>query len=394
MRGSFPHWADSRVDHSGEGEHASRAERLLCALGADPGFVEAVLGDLAEERAARCVADGPRAASSWYVREALRSSPHLVASAVRVASWSRRAAAMLGLGAVGFAVTFAVRGMLGDGGVPAQLLAAGDSGDGVVVNNVKPVRLTMQVLDSAGRVLPDTGIRYRWLSGTPVPVTSHGVATCTQSGDAIVGASLGPLTTRLVLRCRPVHRVSMQGGVNLIVGDSPVAVPFRAFDAQGRAVSLLRGEFSVEDSSVATLDVAADGTRLVRARAPGYTRLHIQIGDRSEFTGMNVYERASSPEGIHPGQYVATRVELAAGEVRQWHIPAGLETFQLAMRPYGDGKRVPALAIVGANCVTEGERSFMCVTLKGASLFVFHSRQGDQTRTVRGTLVVSRASRP
>src|SRR4051794_16797389 len=108
MKGSFPNWADTRLPRTGERERASRLERLLCNLGADPAFVEAVLGDLAEERAARTSTDGASAARLWYAREALRSMPHLVASAVRVSSWRRRATFMLCLAAVASVMTFAV----------------------------------------------------------------------------------------------------------------------------------------------------------------------------------------------------------------------------------------------------------------------------------------------
>ena len=295
MRGSFPSWADPRSDHSGAGERASKMERLLCALGADPEFVEVVLGDLAEERAARSDVDGERAARWWYRLEVLRSAPHLVASAVRGASWRRRSAMMMVVAAAAVTATFAVRSLSSGGDAPARMLANGDTGDGVVVNNLQPVQLVMRVLDSSGHALPDTGVHYRWLSGAPIPVTARGVATCTQRGDALLSATLGALSTRLVLRCRPVLRVRALQMVNLIVGDSAVGVPFRAVDAKGRFVSLLRGELSVEDSSVATLDVAADGTRRVRARAPGTTMVDISIGDRRAGMGVHVYERASSP---------------------------------------------------------------------------------------------------
>jgi hypothetical protein len=395
MKASLPSAAASRLRRNGWGEQPSKLERLLHLLGADPEFVDAVLGDLAEEHAARAKADGARAARWWYGRELLRSAPHLVASAVRVASWRRRAVLMMFLAAVALVVTFAAMSMLSGSDVPARLVASGDRGDGIVVNNERPVQLGMRVLDSLGRVMPDTGIRYRWLSGTPIPVTSRGVATCTQRGDAVVGASLGGLSTQLVLRCRPVHKVHAQWMANLIVGDSAVGVPFTAFDAQGRTVSLLRGELSVEDSSVATLDVAADGTRSVRARAPGTTMIQIRIGDRSAGMGVHVYERASSPEGIRPGQHLATRVELAGGDVRQWHLPAGRELYEVTMLPAGDRMHVPRLAIVGANCVTWADpHGFLCVALHGASVFVFHSRDGDQTRIERGTLAVWRHAKP
>jgi hypothetical protein len=173
-------------------------------------------------------------------------------------------------------------------------------------------------------------------------------------------------------------------------------VPFQAFDAKDSIVSLLRGELSVEDSSVATLAVAADDTRLVRARAPGFTILDIQIGNRSAGTGVHVYERASSPEGIRPGQSRAVPVELRGGDMREWHLPAGRETYNVTMLVSGDPTHGPRVAIIGANCVqnTFAAASFMCVALQGASLFVFHSREGDQTRAVRGTLLVWRYPQP
>jgi len=63
--------------------------------------------------------------------------------------------------------------------VPPARLVAG-SADTVVVNNVRPVRLPMQVLDASGHALPDTGVRYTWTSGLPVAVSTRGVATCSR----------------------------------------------------------------------------------------------------------------------------------------------------------------------------------------------------------------------
>jgi hypothetical protein len=54
------------------------AERLLEALGAEPEFRDALLGDLAEDFATRAAHDGERAARRWYWREALRVAPHLL----------------------------------------------------------------------------------------------------------------------------------------------------------------------------------------------------------------------------------------------------------------------------------------------------------------------------
>jgi hypothetical protein len=384
--------AAERRQRNGWGSHSSRLERFLHLLGADPAFVEVVLGDLAEEREARRVSDGARSARLWYAREALRSMPHLVASSVRGASGRRRAMTLLCLAAIALAATFAVRSVL-DARAPSQLLASGDRGDGIVINNVKPVRLSMRVLNASGKVLPDSGVRYRWLSGAPIPVSPRGVATCTRAGDAVVRASLGTLATQMVIRCRPVHAVRSMWTVDLVLGDSGVKVPFQALDEHGNEVSLLRGELTVEDSSVATLDVAADGTRIVRPRAPGTTFLGLHIGDEHRGTVVHVYERASSVEGIARGQLLAVPVSLAAGEVRQWRIPAGPESYNLLVLPDGDEHHLPRLAIVGANCVADAREGLWCVTLHGATVFVYHSRDGDQ-RPERGMLAVWRHEKP
>ncbi len=60
-------------------------ELLLEALGAESGFREALVGDMAEEFASRVERDGAGAARRWYRREALRAAPHLLRD------WTRRA---------------------------------------------------------------------------------------------------------------------------------------------------------------------------------------------------------------------------------------------------------------------------------------------------------------
>lgn len=55
-----------------------RTELLLEALGAEPGFRDALLGDLAEEFATLAQTDGVNAARRWYYREAISATPHLL----------------------------------------------------------------------------------------------------------------------------------------------------------------------------------------------------------------------------------------------------------------------------------------------------------------------------
>jgi hypothetical protein len=88
-----------------------RAERLLEVLGARPILLDAVLGDLSEEIETRIETQGVRAAQRWYLREVLRSAPHLVLD-----SWyhlDRRGAISVSLAVVGSLVAvFALENLL------------------------------------------------------------------------------------------------------------------------------------------------------------------------------------------------------------------------------------------------------------------------------------------
>jgi hypothetical protein len=267
---------------------------------------------------------------------------------------------------------------------PASRLVAGTA-DTVIVNNRRPVQLPMRVLDAAGHSLDSTGVQYRWMSGVPVSVSTTGEATCTQSGDATVRASLGPLATQLLLRCRPVRDVRALRMMNLVVGDSAQDVPFEAVDMDGQPVTLLTGDITVGDSTIATLE----GGR-IRARAPGSTDVTMRVGDRQGFMSVHVYERVRTPEGIRAGQHVAVPVRLAGGEMRRWRISASPDTYYLALLP-DDAHPMPALAITGANCVPALDaNSYFCLAQHDASVIVYHPQQVDPRLELIGTLAMWR----
>ncbi len=71
-------------------------EGILAALVADGALREPLLGDLAEEFAARCAQHGAAQARRWYRGQAVRSAPHLVAACW----WPARAARRRRLGAL------------------------------------------------------------------------------------------------------------------------------------------------------------------------------------------------------------------------------------------------------------------------------------------------------
>lgn len=380
-----------RERRSGNHESSSWPERLLHGLGAHPAFADAVLGDLAEEGVRRKAEGGTVAAGWWYGREAFRSTPHLLWNAVRHGGPRGRARAAAVLAAVALVPIAALIALLLRNGQPASLvIGTGDVDDGFIVNSVRPVQLSMRVFDAAGHALTSTGVRYQWISGAPVSVTPTGVVTCTQPADATVRASLGAVTTSVLLRCRPVRDVRAPGMMNLVVGNPAQDVSFEAVGPDGRTVTLLAGRIAVGDSTIAILE----GHR-IRARATGNTSLTTYFGDRASFTEVNVYERVRSPEGIRPGQRVAVPVRLAAGEMRRWRLAAARELYYVTMLPDRAEQPMPRFAIVGAHCTPALDaHSFFCIAQHDASVFVYHPQSADPAQRLNGTLAIWRQPQP
>jgi hypothetical protein len=352
-------------------------ERLLHAVGARPDFVDAVLGDLAEERARRVDEDGPMSAQWWYAREALRSVPHLAWSAVRHGG-PRGLARVTVLVAVLAVPPAVVAVLLLRDAPPASLVFEGQRGsdmaNGVVLNTTHPIQLVTRVLDAKQRELPATTVRYRWTAGTPVPVTSAGVVTCTKSGDAEVRASVGAVATTLIVRCRPVNEIHGDMVLSLIAGGPGQTLPFTAYAPNGRSVDLVAWEARVQDTSVATLD----GLYL-RPIAPGTTGVTLNIGDARTHIWVSVYEPVRTLAGLRPDQrLVSAPVHLDSGDTIRWPLPTG--SFWLRFTPAARAQPVPKIAVHGqidcmpafgptdqASCVARDSGAWVRITNPRAS---------------------------
>lgn len=272
-------------------------------------------------------------------------------------------------------------------GAPARLVVG--FADTVVVNNLGPVQVPAEVLDAAGHALPDTGVRFQWQGGVGVPVSPRGVVTCTQAGDATLRVSVGPLSTSVLLRCRPVHAVTGGGLVNLVLDGPPFDLSFEAVDSAGRPVKPLNAGVSVADTTI----LAREGWR-IRARSPGASGVDVLIGERSVHWSVFVYEPALTFAGIRPGQLRAVPVRLAAGEQRSWPLPASPKTYWVQVLAQRDTMRLPRLTITGANCIDQGPLGYECLARHGASVIAFHPRQVDPAREWSGTIMVLRRDRP
>lgn len=332
-----------RERRSAERAGAPWPERLLHGLGAHPAFADAVLGDLAEERARRVEQEGALAARWWYASQALRSAPHLLWNAVRHGGPRGRARVATALAAVALLPTAAMIALVLRAGPPASLVVVGQGGgaDGIVLNTRHPVQLAMRVLDEKGRELPSTEVRYRWVAGIPLPLSPSGVVTCRYRGDATVRASVGTVETTVLLRCRPVREIRASMWLQFVAGDSGKDLRFFATGPDGLPVSQLAGELRVQDSTVATLK----GTH-VRPVAPGRTFVTVRIGDGESQTAVIVYEPVRTLEGLRPDQrFVVAPVRLARGDTIRWWLPKGL--FWLEYERAADAQPIPALAVDG-----------------------------------------------
>lgn len=274
-------------------------------------------------------------------------------------------------------------------GPPARIV--GGIADTVVVNALRPVQLPIRLLDRKGHLLDSSGVRYSWAGGATISVSANGVVTCTQSGDATVRASLGAISARLLVRCRPVTEVHGLYTMSLVVGNPPEELPFEALGVDGQPISPLAAQVTIGDSTVATLE----GQR-VRARAPGETGVTIRVGDREGFVPVHAFEIALTPEGMRPGQHVAVKVRLSGNEMRKWRLSASPELYYVEMLADSHVHETPSLAIVGANCAPERlrENSYFCVAQHDASVMVYHPQRVDPTQELAGTLLVWRQERP
>ena len=363
-------------------EAPSTLDRLLIAIGADPGFADAVLGDLAEEHALRAARDGAAAARTWYIVESLRSVPHLLQSRARRATRAECVRLTAYLAVATLAAAIGLIAIARSNGPPARL-AAGASGyaDTVVVNNVEPVRIPLRVLDAQGHLLASAGVRYQRTSGAALPVSENGTVTCTQRGDAVVRASLGLIATSLFLRCRPVDKLYLDGVIELIAGDSAQLIPVEALGKDRRRVDLLAGSTRILDSSIATLE----GLR-IRPRSPGGTLAGVFIGDRGGWVQVEVYKRVGTPEGIRQDHNLMVPVRLGSGDMRKWRLPAG--SYILSMRPEGSALR---FALINGDCGRiPFVRAYLCAARADASVIVYNPWRNDPVPAARGELALRR----
>lgn len=228
-------------------------------------------------------------------------------------------------------------------GRPAQWIVG--VRDTLIVNNWKPVRIPSRVMDAAGRDIPGAAPRYQWVAGDTFAITKEGVVHCARSGDAILRASLRTVVKTVILHCRPVRQLRSTASMQLIVGDTSQPLPIEAIDMDDKPVRMLTGSVSTMRDSVVAIE---PGLR-VSARVGGASLTTVYVGDLHVRVGVHTYERVQRLDSLRVNQRpTIVRLQLASGERKRWHLPAGVWMF--TMLPYDDEATGLRLRVQNANC--------------------------------------------
>ena len=269
-------------------------------------------------------------------------------------------------------------------GPPARLI--GGTTDTVIINHRREIRIPVRVLDVDGHALADSGVRYRWVSGEELPVSVVGMVTCAHSADLRVEASLGKLSTSMLVRCRPVEKIHISGPIQFLLPDAAQEMHLQVLDPDGNEITLLTGTSDIGDTTVATID----GFRII-PRSPGTTVAGVRFGNRSAGVGVHVYERVITLDVLRQGKdLVAIPLRMSGAEMRRWHLPPG--TWMVTMLPEADEGSGLRLRIEGANCspLQLTRRRYGCLVKTDATVIVYHPSTSNSAPELSGQLLVRR----
>lgn len=269
-------------------------------------------------------------------------------------------------------------------GAPARLLAG--AADTVVVNNRRPVSIPIRAFDASGRSVPASGISYVRTAGDSLDVTSDGIVTCARRGDATLRASLGAISSEILLRCRPVKKLHIAGPIQFVLGDSSQVIPLEALGVDDSAVDLIAGTVSTMRANV----VGVESGLRVSARTAGVSLTEVVVGDEHARVGVHVYEPVNTLDGLRADQrLVSMAMRLESGEMRRWQLPAG--GWMMTMMPYEDASSGLKLRVEGAVCMPARltTRRIVCESKQSWSVVVYN----PPTRTASartGSLLMKR----
>jgi len=266
-------------------------------------------------------------------------------------------------------------------------LVAGRS-DTVIVNSRESVPVNLRLVDSAGVARQAKGAVIRLVRGD-VELSKDGQVKCNRSSDVEIAATLGNLSTRVILLCRPIVSIGMPRVLRLAVGSPPTRLDVGAVGVDGESIDMIAGTASISDTQVATL---VEGE--VRAKARGVTAVEVEAGGCAIQVPIEVFESNPKSDDLLPHQQYAESLSVSAGEIRNWRVPPGRYEISLF-----DAKGAPQflrLATHEMNCAAlpRAEQQYSCIARDRASVIVHHTEPAGRGRNSRAVLVVQRSGDP
>lgn len=275
---------------------------------------------------------------------------------------------------------------------PTRLEVTARAGDDtVVVNQIHARRLDVSVLDQYGRRMRSDAVRYRWIAGDSVKLSSNGEVRCDTDRDAVVRATFGSLFKEFVLRCRPVASVEAPTWLDLVAGDSARDLTFVAHGPDGRPVTELRGAVIVEDGAI----VDANGTT-IRPKQPGQTAAIVEVGDARTIIPIVIYKPVTSfVDNPRTERLLAMPVSLARGDTIELPLPKA--AFWVTYMSRDSSMAPPTIELQGdGSCTTgdgvrqrrieDGEYAKYCVAGPGTRMMIAHGDVG--AARVNGTVAI------
>lgn len=271
--------------------------------------------------------------------------------------------------------------------MPARLSVA--TGDTIVLNSRSLVQMPVRVHDAAGRTLTSRPLRYQRLSGGDIQLSENGQARCVRSEDAEVLVSLGSLSSRIVLLCRPIRALRYAAPVELVLGGPPGELTIEAVGLDGSRVTEIAGAASVRD----TLIVGIRDGRL-HPRTRGRTSVDLDLGDCSTSVEVRVIERRDGPAELQPHQEFFSRLTLVSGEIRSWRVGRG--RYELTFEPDSTSGERLTFGAVGMDCAAfpDAAQHYSCVARPGALVVVRHPGQTRRRSKLSGRLFLRRLEDP
>jgi hypothetical protein len=209
----------------------------------------------------------------------------------------------------------------------------------------------------------------------------------------VLRVSVGALSRRFALRCRPVkgfHFV-FEDRLPLVAGGPPRELHLPAIGTDGLPVDALAATITIGDTSVAVLRRFA-----IHPIAAGSTSLEVDLGDCVWPMGITVHEPVNDPARIvRREQLFFMPLRLVDGEHRTWRLPRGEYRVGLVEAPSPNGARL-LLDRTAMNCKPWlGEaQDYHCVALANAAIDVRNPRTPGSGGELAGTLFAERWDLP